>query len=91
MTRGVGQLAAQRLGETAQGELAGAVGGEARVADGAEDRAEIDQQGARLLAQQRQQALGELQGGGDVECDQRRQCLLVVLFEQAEMVDARRR
>ena len=83
----VGQLAAQRLGEAAQGELAGAVGGEAGVADGAESRAEIDQQRSRLLAQQGQQQVGQLQGGGDVDADQPGDGVLVLLFEQAELID----
>ena len=40
--RAVGELAAQRLAEAAQGELARAVGGVAGIAEVAEDRADVD-------------------------------------------------
>ena len=41
-----------------------------------------------MLAQQRQQAVGQLQGGGHVEVDKLGERFFVMLFEQAEMVDA---
>ena len=85
---GVGQLAAQRFGEAACGELAGAVGGETRVADGAESGADVDHQGTPLRPQQRQQSLGQLKRGGDVEADQLGDLLLVLLVEQAETIDS---
>ncbi|MNI74985.1 hypothetical protein D3C73_1311030 [compost metagenome] len=48
---GVGQFTAQRLGESAQGEFAGTVGGVARIGDRAIGRAHIHHHGTFGLAQ----------------------------------------
>ena len=87
--RAVGELAPQGFAEAAQGELAGAVGRVAGIAEIAEDRADIDDAGRGLRTQQRQQAARELHRRECVDVDDALERRVALLVEPGELARAR--
>src|SRR5512134_1400540 len=86
--RAVGELAAQRLAEAAQRELARAVGGVAGIAEVAHDRADVHDPGLGLALELGQQAPRELHRREDIGLDDARERGVALAFEPGELARA---